>query len=464
MIYYILRYLFILLISTMVLFCEEKESNSPELLVAKIGNEKISLKDFETSLLLNPQYSIRTPISVARRNQVKFLIEEKYYYLASELVDLPDEPVTKKRIKYIKDQEILREYINQEFVDKTVIDKKEIQRGLALMQTKLNARNYFFTNVDSAVDFRKKLIEFQQTNTKRLNSNSNDIFQKGAYLGWVTFGDLEFNIENELYSLNKGEISNVVKSKFGYHILIVNDIHNNLDIKNIPLNTLTFNVSEIIKKRKINTEIELIVNKISKGEKIKINNRIINNLSNYINNLMENREHKPTVLIPPIQNSELKNIEMNLENVLDEKIVIYANQSWTTQYFIERLKEMPPLHRPYLGTRNRLIQSILDLVKNDLLLEKAIEKGYEDNEEARLNYEKYTKEYLASYFKSLYHSKNFQHDFPKRYMVFKNALESVKIENKKNIIEANLFKGVSNSDSALTDAPIPVLLKNKYIW
>jgi hypothetical protein len=457
-------FLISLMLIAVLFYCEKKYSGSSEIIVAKVGNESISLNELETSLILNPQYSIRTSVSVAHQSQVKYLIDEKYYFLASEKAGLIDDPIIKKRIKYIEDQEILRTFINREFVDKIEITNFEIEIGLKKIKKQINAKNFFFTSKDSAFEFRQKLININKENQRDLNFESPGEFQNGTNLDLVTFGDLEKDIENELFSLNKGEVSNIVKSKYGFHILLVNEIHNNQDINNIPINTLRYNVSEIIKKRKVNKNIKAAIDKINNQEQIKINNRIINTLSKYINTLIDSREHNATILIPPLQNSELNNIEMILDYILHENIVIFKNQKWSTQYFIERLKEMPPFHRPYLGTRKRLVQSILDLIKNDLLLEKAVEEGYEDNKEAMSNYNKYKKEYLAVYFKSIYHSKEFQHDFPDKHALLKSSLKSIKIENKAKIILENIFKNISNPDSVMVDAPIPVLLKNKYIW
>ena len=113
--------------------CESNHSNSIEIVVAKVGNETISLNDLETSLILNPQYSIRTSVSKARLNQVKYLIDENYYYFAAENAGLIDDPVIAKRLKYIKKQEILRSYINEEFVNKVEIKDSEVKKLFGLI-------------------------------------------------------------------------------------------------------------------------------------------------------------------------------------------------------------------------------------------------------------------------------------------------------------------------------------------
>jgi len=437
--------------------CSKQNTSEEKNVVASVGNESITLKEFENSLLLNPQYSIRTTVNTAYHSQINYLIDNEHYYLAANQAKLSEDPLISKRLEYIKNQEILRAYINLEFVNEINISQSELIEGLKKIRTQINAQNFFFSNPDSAETFRRQINNHKDE--IRLNKTST-----GTNLGWVTFGDLEEKIENKLFLLNKNEVSKVVESKFGYHILIANNIRINEDIKSIPIPTLKQNINEIIKKRKVNKKIEKKINKIVKNKKIKINNRIIFTLSNYINNLFESRNQNPTILIPPIQNKELENIESNFEYILDKDIAIFGDQKWKTSDLLNRLKEMPPFHRPYLATRSRLAQSIIDLFKNDLLVKEAISEGYDENDEAILNYKKYSKEYLAKNFKSLYQSKDLQLTNPKKYTLLKESIENVRENFKPEIDLDKLFINISNPDSVIVEAPIPMMLKNKYEW
>src|SRR4030043_579800 len=98
---------------------------SPSRMVARVGKEKISFSELEKSLVLNPQYAVRTPLRQVRQRQLQYLIDEKYYYLAAVSVGLEKDPGIEKRINYIRDQELIKEYIRKDFLDRVELTPEE---------------------------------------------------------------------------------------------------------------------------------------------------------------------------------------------------------------------------------------------------------------------------------------------------------------------------------------------------
>jgi len=76
---YLIGFLIIIFVS-----CTKQNTSEEKNVVASVGNENITLKEFENSLILNPQYSIRTTVNTAYGSQINYLIDNEHYYLAAK--------------------------------------------------------------------------------------------------------------------------------------------------------------------------------------------------------------------------------------------------------------------------------------------------------------------------------------------------------------------------------------------
>jgi len=169
-------------------------------------------------------------------------------------------------------------------------------------------------------------------------------------------------------------------------------------------------------------------------------------------------------LVPPLQNKDLIDIRLKLENMLGEPLLKFGDEQMTIGNFIERLKEMPPYHRPYLYGRNRLVQSLIDMVRDDLIIKQALAEGYDNYRDVREACTQNIKELLAREFNSRYHDTGFRESNPQEWDRYERAFLEVHREYLPAIYEHNLFMDVQNPDSIMTTAPVSVFFKNRYIW
>ena len=125
---------------------------------------------------------------------------------------------------------------------------------------------------------------------------------------------------------------------------------------------------------------------------------------------------------------------------------------------------MPPFYRPDLKTRNRMIQAIIDMIRNDLVLKEAFKKGTAQDNEVQKNYQKIIDEFLASEFQKRLYSFAFKEENPATWEKYEKTYTEIKSKVSSKIYENNLFVDVAEPDSLMAPDPISVFLKNKYIW
>jgi peptidyl-prolyl cis-trans isomerase C len=424
--------------------------------VARVGDQSITFTELETSFMLDPQYLTRTPLSSARHNQLDYLVQNKYYYFAAENMNLENDPLMRQRINYIKNHEILKSFINQTYLDTIKVQAQEMRRGLDRWSKRLHVENYFIKD-DKGAQYLIQQYDQGQLNAVFL------IDQKGEDLGWITFGDLDPMLEDAVYQLADNEVSQVVKSQYGYHLLRVSGRQPNEDFERLNDRLRLQKVTEVIRRRKADTAIRADLKKLAGGRQIQVNNRLLEVIVRKIQATTAAGTADITQIVPPVTNRELINLELDIKDIYDQTLVKFNNEI-TVGTFIERLKQMPPFHRPYIKGRTFLLQAIIDMVRNDLLLQKAVTEGFADKKTVRENYQTQINDFLSREFGLRINSSIFRENHPLDWQTYQQAYLEAKEKNDLVVYQDNLFPDAADPDSIMTQAPVPVFLKNRYVW
>jgi parvulin-like peptidyl-prolyl isomerase len=185
----------------------------------------------------------------------------------------------------IKRDMILRKYLNDDFYSNIEIDENKIKEFYTehedhfVSSEKVNASHILFNETDKekAEEIRKLLVDgkdFAETAKEYSQCPSKS---KGGELGLFGKGQMVPEFENAAFNLNIGEISELVKTQFGYHIIKVNSKQDQ--------QKLTYDMAkESIRKQLIqdivNKNLMDKINNLREEAKIEIDNNIIQQKSN----------------------------------------------------------------------------------------------------------------------------------------------------------------------------------------
>ncbi len=459
------KFILVLFIGLGVFFsCSKKSANDPNV-VAQIGKKAVTLKDVQLSTLLNPQYRIRTPLKKVRESQLNYLVHEKMYLIAAEKSNLEKDPVVRKRLNYIRKNETVKAFIKDKFLDNVTISNEEILQKLAWFDKKVHVQHLFAPDSAAAQDIEKRL-----KSGETFHQIAEDIYtdknlkESGGDLGYVGFGDMDASLEDSVFDMRPGEVSGPVRSAFGYHIMKVLDIKESDTLASAGLQMKVQAVTEVLKNRKADKIVRRYLEQLSGHQKIKVNNRVLDVLVRATCRALGAKYARPSVLIPPINNSEIKSIQLGVEDVKDQVLVEFGDKKITVADFLERLKEMPPFHRPYLKTRKRMIQAIIDNIRTDLLLAEAQKEGFVNHQDVRANISRNSDEYLISEFKSRITSDDFKKENEKAWQSYMDIFSLVSTKTPVHLYQSRLFTDVSNPDSVILPPATPVFLKSSYVW
>ena len=209
----------ILMMLYLILSCNSSDNIRNDL-IATVGSRTLSANSFKFKYIdyLN---KLGLDDQIHYRNQ--FLDNEINRLVILNLVDsLTENQILElsKLTSLIKSQLISDEFFYREILENYHPSDSLLREMFIRSKTEVRARHIHAKSLEEANRFKIKLsngISF--TELAKTTFQDSILSQNGGDLGYFSFGDLEPEFENVAFSLNEGEISDPIKTRFGYSII-----------------------------------------------------------------------------------------------------------------------------------------------------------------------------------------------------------------------------------------------------
>jgi peptidyl-prolyl cis-trans isomerase C len=263
---------------------QSKAFSQDDKIVAKIGDKNISLSDFNKILgYFDPDkqklIESNTQLKEALLNQI---IQTMVVSDFAKKEGYDKKPEVKDLLDFFKDNFLANEYLKKEVAGKATISEDELKayydknpdefktpemvraRHILIMVDKSATEEDKKKAKQKAEDILKKALAGDDF-AKLASEFSDDTSSKsrGGDLGFFPRGMMVKSFEDAAFSLKPGEISGIVESQFGYHII-------KLEEKKEPGIESFENVKDTIKQKLLQTQMktkikEFIDNKIKEA-------------------------------------------------------------------------------------------------------------------------------------------------------------------------------------------------------
>ncbi|HPW69263.1 MAG: peptidylprolyl isomerase [Desulfomonilia bacterium] len=205
------------------------DMNDPHL-VAVVGGEKIMDMDIDALLSEIPEQArARYASAEGKREFVRSLAEIKMLSFEAKKQGIDQSPDVKRRIDFMGEQMLARE-LAEITVDRIAISDEEISgyyrdnREQFSTGPRVKLRHILVDSESEAQAVLARLKKGEDFSTLASEKSRCPSSQQGGDLGWATRGMMVPEFENAAFALNKGQMSGVVKSTFGYHIIMCDDV------------------------------------------------------------------------------------------------------------------------------------------------------------------------------------------------------------------------------------------------
>lgn len=348
--------------------------NSDSNLVAEVGKYKITETDF---IIRYSDFLLSTGINdnmAVRQSTLNNMIYETLLENYDDNKKIFNDPEFKNELEWAKKQTILSFLKDREIYAKISVTEDELREAFLRVNQKVSARHLFARTEDEAYklyNLVKNGVSFEVLAEKVFTDSV--LKHNGGYLGYFTWGDMDPDFEDAAYSMNPGDISIPVKTKYGYSIIYVED--------KITVPILT--ESEFVKKKKT-LERLLKISKKKPAEK------------NYLSMKFNLKDVKFT---DKVMEDLYKNLAAGLVDPESPKLsglkniaVTYKNKKYTKQDILKKIKQLPEAHKYKINSLPNLNQAVAGFILQEILLDEASRKGYDKNPEVLDNYTRLAKQ------------------------------------------------------------------------
>ena len=194
-----------------------------------VGDEKISVDDFMLTYQKNKLDSDTLPFHESLNEYLELYIKFKLKVIEAENLGLDTLPSFIRELEGYKRQ-LVKPYLTDSKISDELLEeaydrlKQEVSVSHILIQVEnndtLQALNTILAikkRIDNGEDFSKLAKEF---------SNDPSVKDNNGSLGYFTALYMVYPFENAAYNTPVGSVSNPVKTRFGYHLVKVNDKRN----------------------------------------------------------------------------------------------------------------------------------------------------------------------------------------------------------------------------------------------
>ncbi|MCF7936953.1 MAG: peptidylprolyl isomerase [Synergistales bacterium] len=205
-----------------------EQKADPDKVLAKVGDRAITQGDLMAVLQnLEPRQAMFFATPQGQQRLLEQLINRELIYLWGKELNVSEEEAFQQQLEMLK-SDLVRQYALQQLLgDVTVTEKEEKEYYDAnskdfMTKEQVEVSHILVSSEDKAVEVRNEIVEEGVSfDVAAREYSEGPTGKEGGKLGTISRGDVVPEFEEVAFALESGDISDPVKTKYGYHIIMV---------------------------------------------------------------------------------------------------------------------------------------------------------------------------------------------------------------------------------------------------
>ncbi|MFA5144376.1 MAG: peptidylprolyl isomerase, partial [Candidatus Omnitrophota bacterium] len=207
--------------------CAKKPSPNDKVLV-KVSNSVITVGDFNSRIEKLPPY-YKNMVEKNKKRYLEEMIAEKLFYEEALRKGINNDKEVAEILREAKKKIVITKLIKNEIEDKTKVSEAQIRAFYEANKDKLKtpemwrASHILVATEEEANNVLQELKSGAKFEDLARARSKDATAERGGDIGNFRAGQLVPEFEKATIALNVGELSGVVHTKFGYHIIKLTD-------------------------------------------------------------------------------------------------------------------------------------------------------------------------------------------------------------------------------------------------
>jgi len=365
----------IFVLITAFTFCVKKQDSDEIFVATIIGDDSdpvgITVKDFLHSYELNPSPFGNLRSVDDKKAYLNLMTEKKLMVLEALKYGPDNDEKVQVQLEWYKDKAVRHELYNKVVRNQVQVSDSELRDAFIKSKTRIGVRLLVTKTLEEAFELRNRLVNGANFEDLAAETFAYPFSAENYFDLWYPLWDqMDESIEQVAFSLELGEISNPVKTKWGYAILKVDEIIQDAIITESAFQRAKRKIERIIRRRREKEIANRFIREFMNPKKVKVYGPSIILLVEKSKGILSDDYLR--LRLEPLKRADTKmrSYRQELQDHLGDVIVEFKDGRWTIGEFLEKLRALHPRVRPVMTSRKNLKDVIGRMVRDEFLAEK----------------------------------------------------------------------------------------------
>jgi parvulin-like peptidyl-prolyl isomerase len=342
--------------------------------VAEFGKQKITLGEFRYDYEQSLFYPSNFDSPANRRAFLQSMIDQRLLAERGYIRGLQDNEVLKETIRSYREKLAGDEYLEHKvFNEIEPTDEAEMERVFRYLKQERLVRHLFSPSREKA-DSLYVLLQLGKSFESLARTTFHDtlLANNGGLLGWVSWNQLDYNLANSLFELKVGELSQPVRSRFGYHIVRVENVRESPLFSGADFEQSRVRIKYIIDNTKRNEALQKWQEEVMSKLKINVKDDLFQTVAKVLAENVKPVDIPVFPNQPQLAQEEIAKIHEAVQDYRSEAVASYDDHELSVGDFIIGLVWVPrslTIHNPG--------QALAQVIQDEYISGLAWQSGYD---------------------------------------------------------------------------------------